>query len=92
MNDKTQYDTDDALAKAVVDRLSTDVDPEVAARLRAARQEAVYLVDSAHRNRAPCLAPAGGRAAAAVVAAGLLREPGMQPMPVLDDAEMAARD
>ncbi|MEM1439498.1 MAG: hypothetical protein AAF545_04885 [Pseudomonadota bacterium] len=90
MNDKTQHDTDDALAKAIVDRLSTDVDPDVAARLRAARQEAVYLVDSAHRKRAPWLAPAGGLVAASVVAVVLLRDPGMQPMPALDETEMAA--
>lgn len=78
------------LAKAVVERLHEDVDPDVAARLRAARQEAVYIADRKTRRPVPWLAPAGGVVAAAVVATVMLREPELAPMPALDEAEMAA--
>ena len=78
------------LARAVTERLRDDVDPDVAARLRAARQEAVYIADRKTGRPLPWLAPAGGVVAAAVVATVMLREPALAPMPALDDAEMAA--
>ncbi len=80
------------LADAVTGRLREDVDPDIAARLRAARQEAVYIVDRKTRTRRPVpwLAPAGGVVAAAVVATVMLREPALAPMPALEEAEMAA--
>ena len=95
MNEDSKHDgapsDDDArLARAVVERLHEDVDPDVAARLRAARQEAVYIVDRKTRRSVPWLAPAGGDVAAAVVAVVMLREPALAPMPALDEAEMAA--
>ena len=81
---------DARLAKAVVSQIDTPIDHDVAARLRAARQEAVYLADRKSRQRVNWLMPAGGAVAAGLVAAVMLREPAMQPMPALDEIEMAA--
>ncbi len=89
-DDGTPSEDDARLAKAVVERLHEDVDSDVAARLRATRQEAVYIVDRKTRRSVPWLAPAGGVVAAAVVAVVMLREPELAPMPALDEAEMAA--
>lgn len=96
MNEDNRHDEgmlpedDERLASAVTERLRTDVDPDVAARLRAARQEAVYITDRKTRRPVRWLAPAGGVVAAAVVATVMLREPALAPMPALDEAEMAA--
>ena len=89
-DDGTLSDDEARLARAVTERLHEDVDPDVATRLRAARQEAVYIADRKTRQSVPWLAPAGGVVAAAVVATVMLREPELAPMPALDEAEMAA--
>ena len=80
------------LAEAVAGRLDDTLEPDVAARLRAARQEAVYIAERQSRSTRwlrPLL-PIGGVAAAGLAIVLLVNEPALQSMPALDDAEMAA--
>lgn len=89
-DDKIDAGRDAEFAQRVVEQLDQRVDDDVAARLRAARQEAVYAADRRSARSRLWLAPAGGAVAAAVVAAILLREPGVAPLPMLDEQELAA--
>lgn len=96
----TEHDKDKAmddakqrrLAEAVTARLDESLEPDVAARLRAARQEAVYIAERQSRRGSWLrpLAPIGGVAAAGLAIVLLVNEPSLQSMPALDDAEMAA--
>ncbi|MEM9172859.1 MAG: hypothetical protein AAGA84_09160, partial [Pseudomonadota bacterium] len=68
------------------------VDGYIPARVRAARQDAVRVADqrSQRRRWLPVLVPAGGLAATAAAVLISLQSPGVAPLPLLDDQEMAA--
>lgn len=79
------------MAERVADALSDEVPADVAARLRAAREQAVAAVDERHRP-SPWLTwvPAGGAVAAAVLVTVMLNEQGIEPLPALDAQELEA--
>ncbi|MEM7611867.1 MAG: hypothetical protein AAF270_09325 [Pseudomonadota bacterium] len=85
---------DDKRIRAAVQRDMDDtVSPEIAARLRAAREEAVLVAEKKHRDGGLAwrpLVPLGGVSAAALLAVVLINHSPSTALPVLDDAEMAA--
>ncbi len=81
-----------ALAASVAAKLDDSVPADIAARLRAARQEAVFVAERKTRKRGwgVSLAPIGATAAACAVLVVALNRAPENTLPLLDDAEMAA--
>ena len=78
-----------AKAKAVLDRQAEDLDPRMAARLHAARRQA--LEASRQLGWAPWLAASGFATAAALVAVLWWKQPQPQPpLPVAEELELLA--
>lgn len=88
----SEHDKDLQFADKVALQLDQPVPPEVAARLRAARQEAVYLADTKSTRRTwPLLVPAAGVAAAVFAVVITMDRQALAPLPALgDELELAA--
>ena len=91
-DDNELNEADEAFARRVTSALDTPLDNETLARLRAAREEAVYAAGQAgaQRRRWLTAVPAGGAMAAGIALFVMMGSPAIQPLPALDEVELAA--